>query len=75
METNIHFFIILARFLLELEMFQTKVFEKIKTHFIFNKFFFFFENRAIYKTTWKNIVERCKATDDNMAHAHCILDA
>jgi len=41
METNIHFFIILARFLLELEMFQTKVFEKIKTHFIFNKFFFF----------------------------------
>ena len=30
-------------------MFQTKVVEKIKTHFMFsNFFFFFFENRAVY---------------------------
>jgi hypothetical protein len=31
-------------------MFQTTVVEKIKT--------FFFENRAIHKKMWKNIVER-----------------
>jgi hypothetical protein len=32
-------------------MFQTQVGEKIKTDF-------FFENRAVYQTMWKNIVER-----------------
>ena len=30
----------LAKFFLELEMFQTKVLQKIKTHFVFNSFFF-----------------------------------
>ena len=34
---------------------------------------FSFENRAVYEITWKNIVVRW-ATDENMAHAHCILD-
>jgi len=38
-------------------MFQTKFVEKIKTHFMFGNFFFF-ENRAVYEITWKNIVER-----------------
>ena len=52
-------------------MFQTKVVEKSKTHiFVFT--FFFSENRAVY-----NVEEYCRneqATDDNMAHAHCMLD-
>jgi len=34
-------------------MFQTKVSEKIKTHFIF----FFFFNSVVYEITWKNIVQ------------------
>jgi len=50
-------------------MFQTKVAEKIKTHFVFNNFFY--ENRAFYVIMWKNIGQ---ITDDNMAHAHCMLD-
>jgi hypothetical protein len=36
-------------------MFQTKVVEKIKTHF-FVIYMFFFENRTVYEITWKNIV-------------------
>jgi len=36
-------------------MFQTKVVEKIKTHFMFNNFFP--ENRAVYEIMWKNTVE------------------
>jgi len=36
-------------------MFQTKVVEKIKTHFCVRKLF---ENRASDEKMWKNIVER-----------------
>ena len=46
--------------------------EKIKTRILNSIIFFFFENRAVYE------MEKCgragKATDDNMAHAHCMLD-
>jgi len=34
MNTNIHLLSYLGQFFLELEMFQTKVVEKIKTHFV-----------------------------------------
>jgi len=37
-------------------MIQEKVSEKIKTH-ILRSVTFFFENRAVYEITWKNIVE------------------
>ena len=37
-------------------MFQTKVVEEIKTHFIFSKLFP--KNRAVYEIMWKNIVQR-----------------
>jgi len=30
------------------------------------------ENRAVYEIMWKNVVEP-DATDENMAHAHCML--
>ena len=43
----------LAQFLLEWKMFQKEVVEKIKTHFIFN--YFFFLNCAIYEIMWKNV--------------------
>jgi len=28
----------------------------------------------VYEIMWENAVERGQATDDNMAHAHCMLD-
>jgi hypothetical protein len=36
-------------------MFQTKVVEKIKTHFIFINYFS--ENRAVYETIWESFVQ------------------
>jgi hypothetical protein len=38
MKTNTHFLTYLIQFFLEREMFQIKVVEKIKTHFMFNMF-------------------------------------
>ena len=38
-------------------MFQTKVVKKIKTHILCSTTFFF-ENRAVYEITRKNIAER-----------------
>jgi hypothetical protein len=46
----------------------------MKTHFVFRNLFFFFENRAVYEMTWKNYGRGGQTTDDNMAHAHCMLD-
>jgi len=42
------------------------------THFIFNNFFP--ENRAVYEIMWKKYCTGGQATDDNMAHVHCMLD-
>jgi hypothetical protein len=52
-------------------MFQTKVVEKIKIHFVFNKFFP--ENLAVYDNMEKYCIAQ-QTTNDNMAHAHCMLD-
>jgi hypothetical protein len=55
-------------------MFQTKVVrDKIKTR-AFCSITFFFENRAIYEITWKNIVTVGQATDASMAHGYCMID-
>jgi len=44
--------------LLEWEMFQTKVVEKIKTHILcYITFFFFFENGGVYEIMLKNSVQ------------------
>ena len=58
-------FIISLSFDFRMKTFQTKYVEKIKTHilcsirvFFFLFFFFLFENRAVYETMWKNILER-----------------
>jgi hypothetical protein len=53
-------------------MFQTKFVEKIKTHILYSVTFFS-ENRVVYGKMRKNLVERVQATDDNMAHARCML--
>ena len=54
-------------------MSQTKVVEVIKTHYVFN-IFFFSENRAVYEVVWKNIARPDRLQVGNMAHVHCILD-
>jgi hypothetical protein len=39
-------------------MFLAKVVEKNQNaHFMFNNFFFFSENRAVYEIKWKHMVE------------------
>ena len=57
MKTDIDFLSYLAHLLLELEMFQTKIVEKLETHFVFSNFFFF-ENRAVFEIMWKNVVQQ-----------------
>jgi hypothetical protein len=47
-------------------MFQTKVVEKMKTHFLYNNLFFFFPYVAVYKIMWKNFVEPNCATNGDI---------
>jgi hypothetical protein len=54
-------------------MFQTKIVEEIKTHVSFSPTFFF-ENRAVYEIIMEKYCRAGQATDDNAAHAHCMLD-
>ena len=70
--TLVHFLSYLVQFFLECKMFQTKVVEKIKTHILCSVTFF--ENLAVYKIMWKKYCRNGQATDDNMEHAHFILD-
>ena len=73
MKNSIHFWSYLFHFFLEWEMFQTKVAQKIKTHIFRSVTFFFFRKSC---RLWNNM-EKCRtwlAADDNMAHAHCVLD-
>ena len=53
MKTTRHFLLYLAQFFLEWEIYQTKVVEIIKTHFVFNNLF---QNRTVYETVWKKIL-------------------
>jgi hypothetical protein len=58
MKTYVHLWEYLDEFFLEWEMFQTKVVETVKTHFMFNSFFFSSsENRAVCEIIWKNMVQ------------------
>ena len=54
-------------------MFQTNVVQKIKTH-ILCSVTFFPKIVPFMRYCGKNIVRAGEATDDNMAHAHCVLD-
>ena len=70
-----HFLSYLAQYNLELEMFQTKVVEKIKTQIFILTNVFFFKNRTIQEIMWKNIyiVEGGPATGVNTVPARCML--
>jgi len=52
MKPTIYFWSYLAQFFLECEMFLTKVLEEIKTHFVFNNFFFFWKS-CLFEIIWK----------------------
>ena len=73
MNKNIHFWSHLVQFFVEWEMFQTNVVEKIKTQFHV-QYIFFFENRAIYEIMREEYGRANQATEEDMAHAHCMLD-
>ena len=55
MKFYVHLRKYLAEFFLELEKFQTKFVQKIKTHIVC-PITFFFENRAVSEIMWKNSV-------------------
>ena len=71
MKTFSHLWQYLAELLLEWEMFQTEVVEKIKTHILYSVTF----SQKSYRL-WDNVEKYGGAIEaaDNMAHAHCILD-
>jgi hypothetical protein len=55
MKAFLHLWQGLVDFSLKWEVYHTEVVERLKTHSMFN--IFFFENRAIYEVMWKNLVE------------------
>jgi len=70
MKTSVHLYVV--QFLLEWEVLQAKVVEKLKTHTVFSITFIQKSCRV-----WDNVEKYCRAgqaTDDNMARAHCMLN-
>jgi hypothetical protein len=68
MKTNIHFWSYPAQFL-EWETFQAKPYENQNIHFVFNNFF-----SKIVPFNLEKCSRAGEATDDNMVHAHCMLE-
>ena len=67
-----HLWSYLAEFFLEWKIFQTKVIEKMKTHFVFSKF----SRKSCllwYEYSVENYYTAEQATHDNIAHAHCMM--
>jgi hypothetical protein len=54
-------------------VFHTKEIDTIKTQILFSVTFFL-ENIAVHEIMWEKYCIAGKATDDNMAHAHWMLD-
>jgi hypothetical protein len=72
MKTKVHFSSYHAQLFLEWEILQTKVVEKIKAHILYSIIFF------KWCGLWDKVEKFCragKATYDNKAHVHCMLDA
>jgi hypothetical protein len=71
------YFIVSRSVLLRMRNVSAKGVEKIKTHTLCSIIFFFWGgggDRAINEIILKNFCSAGKATDDNMAHAQCMLD-
>jgi hypothetical protein len=72
-EEQYTFFIISRSLLLGMRNVSEKCCRENKNaHFIFSNLFF--ENRAVYELLWKKYSASGHATDDIMAHAHCMPD-
>jgi hypothetical protein len=65
METNIDFLLYLAHFFLQVEMFMTKVVEKIRTLILYS-ITFFVENRVVCEIMLEKYCRAGQATDVNM---------
>jgi hypothetical protein len=60
-------------FLLKIKYISDKICtQNQNTYFVFS--IFFSENRAVYEKKKKKYCGAVQAIDDNMAHAHCMLD-
>jgi hypothetical protein len=70
-KSNIRFYRIYYDQLLEEEIFQITVVEKIKTKILVS--ISFLDNRAVYEIMLKNILEQCRPRTA-MTHAPCTLD-
>ena len=73
MKIDVHFWSYLAQFFLEWKMFQTGVVDKLDVHILCWITFVFLKSYRLWDNVEKYSRER-KTTDDNMAHAHCMLD-
>jgi len=74
MKTDVYFFITSRLVPLRMRNVSDKICrENQETHFVFSKFFFFRKSCRL----WENVGKygnAGQATDDNMAHSHCMLD-
>jgi hypothetical protein len=64
MKIYIHLWQCLVELFLEWEMFQTKIVEKIETHFMINSLFYA-ESSAVYDNAWKKNGRARQVTDDH----------
>ena len=67
-----YFLSYVAQFSVEREMFQIRTVENIKAHILYSITLF----RKSFRL-WENVEKFCRAgqaTDDNVEHAHCMLD-
>ena len=71
-QTYTNFQSYLTQFLLKWQIFKIKVVEKLKTHILFSITFFFLKKSCLLWDTVENLCRVGHATDDNMAHAHCM---
>jgi hypothetical protein len=71
-QSDMHLLSYLAQIVLELKTFQTNVLHKIKELLSCSKLSP--EKCALYEIMWKNMIQS-DGTDENMAHAHFVLDS
>jgi hypothetical protein len=70
-QSDMHLLSYLAQIVLELNTFQTNVLQIIKYYLHVQNSS---EKCALYKIMWKNMIQS-DGTDENMAHAHFVLDS
>jgi hypothetical protein len=72
MKTYVHFSSYFPQFFLEWKMFQTKVLKTIRTHIVILMRFFRKSRRL--RDNVEKYTSAVLATDNNMAHAYCMMN-